>query len=49
MPHLGMIKKLKQMWRKLYFVIKEPDKGHRYLNDKNLIYLQCPVAGQGFD
>jgi len=34
MPHLEMIKKLKQMWRDLYFVIKEPDKGHRYLDDE---------------
>jgi outer membrane protein TolC len=46
MSHLETIKRLKQMWRDLYFVIKEPGKEHRYLDDENLIYLRCSVVSK---
>jgi len=43
LPHLEIIKKLKQMGHELVFVVKKPDKVHRYLGNENLICLQCPV------
>lgn len=44
LPHLEIFKKLKQMGHELVFVVKEPDKVHRYLGNENLICLQCPVV-----